>query len=80
MIEMNATDASRNFADLLDMVEHRGERIIIVRRGRAIAQIEPVRCGLGGDVKSMLRRHQVDSAWRTDLAALRDLVTVEERS
>ena len=60
MPEVSATDAARNFADLLDAVEHRGERFTIVRRGRAVAQIEPVMSGRGADVKSMLRRHRAD--------------------
>ena len=42
MTEVTATEASRRFADLLDGVEHRGERYTIVRRGRVIAQLEPV--------------------------------------
>jgi prevent-host-death family protein len=78
--EISATDAARNFADLLDAVEHRGERITIVRRGKAIAMIEPVLSGRGSDVKSMLRRHRPDSNWSSELAAVRHLVTVEERS
>jgi prevent-host-death family protein len=80
MTEISATDAARNFADLLDAVEHRGERITIVRRGKAIAQIEPVPSGRGAQVKTMLRRHRSDSHWRTELGAIRELVTVEERS
>ena len=80
MPEVSATDAARNFADLLDAVEHRGERFTIVRRGRAVAQIEPVMSGRGADVKSMLRRHRADPRWRDDLAAIRELVTVEERT
>ena len=42
MPDVTATEASRNFADLLDAVEHRGERYRIVRRGRAVAQLEPI--------------------------------------
>jgi prevent-host-death family protein len=78
--EISATDAARNFADLLDAVEHRGERITIVRRGKAVALLEPVLSGRGFDVKTMLRRHGVDSEWRADLTAVRELMTVEERS
>ena len=80
MTEVSATDAARNFADLLDAVEHRGERITIVRRGRAVAQIEPVVSGRGDDVKSMLRRHRPDPGWRSELAAVRDLVTLQVRN
>jgi len=77
--EVSSTDAARNFADLLDAVEHRGERFTIVRRGRAIAQLEPVRGGTGRAVKKVLRRHADDSDWAGELTALRRLVEVEER-
>jgi len=78
--EISATDAARNFADILDAVEHRGERITIVRRGKAVALLEPVLSGRGSDLKTMLRRHVVDSDWRADLTAVRELITVEERT
>ncbi|MCA1846912.1 MAG: type II toxin-antitoxin system Phd/YefM family antitoxin [Actinobacteria bacterium] len=77
---MSSTDAARNFADLLDAVEHRGERFTIVRRGRAIAHLEPVRGGTGGALKDVLRRHGTDARWADELVALRRLVEVEERS
>jgi prevent-host-death family protein len=80
MSEVSSTDAARNFADLLDAVEHRGERFTIVRRGRAIAHLEPVRGGTGGAVKDILRRHGPDASWGGELVALRQLVEVEERS
>jgi prevent-host-death family protein len=77
---VSSTEAARNFADLLDAVEHRGERFTIVRRGRAIAHLEPVRGGTGGAVKDVLRRHESDPSWAQELVALRQLVEVEERS
>lgn len=80
MSEVSSTDAARNFADLLDAVEHRGERFTIVRRGRAIAHLEPVRGGTGGAVKDVLRRHRTDARWPDELVALRQLIEVEERS
>jgi hypothetical protein len=51
-----------------------------VRRGRAIAHLEPVRGGAGGAVKDVLRRHRADTSWADELAAVRQLVEVEERS
>jgi hypothetical protein len=42
--------------------------------------LEPVLSGRGSDVKTMLRRHGVDTEWRADLTAVRELITVEERS
>jgi len=79
MTEISATNAARNFAELLDAVEHKGERITIVRRGRAVAHIEPVANGLGSDVKSLLKRHPVDTQWLASLRETRDLVVTEER-
>jgi prevent-host-death family protein len=79
MAEISATKAARNFAELLDAVEHRGERITIVRRGRAVAHIEPVANGLGSDVKSILKRHTVDTQWLASLRETRDLVVPEDR-
>ncbi len=80
MTEISATEAARKFADLLDAVEHRGERITIIRRGKAVALIEPVLRGRGSDIKTVLRSNGVDSEWRADLTAVRELMTVEERT
>jgi len=77
--EISATNAARNFAELLDAVEHKGERITIVRRGRAVAHIEPVANGHGSDVKSLLKRHRADVRWKTDLKETRELIVGEER-
>ena len=80
MPEVSATEAARNFADILDAVEHRGEHFTVVRRGKAIARLEPARPGLGADAKAMLRRHRRDRGWAEDLAATRRLLEIEERS
>jgi antitoxin (DNA-binding transcriptional repressor) of toxin-antitoxin stability system len=79
MTEISATNAARNFAELLDAVEHNGERITIIRRGRAVAHFEPVANGLGSDVKSLLKLHRADAQWREDLRETRKLVVAEER-
>lgn len=79
MSEVTATDAARNFSDLLDAIEHHGEHFTIVRRGKAIAHLEPVHRGRGADVKAMLRRHRPDASWASDLQRTRDLVEIEER-
>ena len=80
MTEVSATEAARNFADLLDAVEHRGAHFTVVRRGRAIAHLEPVRAGLGVDAKALLRRHRRDAAWGEELQDLRGLLDIEDRS
>jgi prevent-host-death family protein len=79
MTEVTATEASRRFADLLDGVEHRGERYTIVRRGRVIAQLEPATATTGAQAKALLRRHRIDRIWSEEVHALRDDLTVEER-
>jgi prevent-host-death family protein len=77
--EVTATEAARRFADLLDAVEHRGERFTVTRHGRVVAHIEPVTRGRGAEVKALLRRNRPDPGWRDDLDAVRDLLEVESR-
>lgn len=79
MREISATDAARNFADLLDAIEHRGEHFTIVRRGRAIAHLEPASLGRGADVKALLGRHKADPAWVSELHAMREMVELQAR-
>ena len=79
MPDVTATDAARNFADLLDAIEHRHERYTIMRRGRAVAQLEPVSRGRGADLKDLLRRHELDTDWADDLTNVRDLLALEDR-
>jgi antitoxin (DNA-binding transcriptional repressor) of toxin-antitoxin stability system len=79
MPDVTATDAARNFADLLDAIEHRGEHFTIVRRGKAIAHLEPMHRGRGADVKALLRRHRPDADWALDLDKVRQLLEVDER-
>jgi prevent-host-death family protein len=79
MGEVTATEAARRFADLLDAVEHRRERFTIVRRGKAVARLQPISEGRGAEVKDLLRRHAPDRRWMRDLAAVRSLVELEER-
>jgi prevent-host-death family protein len=78
--EVSATDAARNFSDILDAVEHRGEQYTVVRRGRPVARLQPVPHGEGSDVKAALRAHRPDRAWAADLAAVRDFIRLDDRS
>lgn len=80
MPDVTATDAARNFADLLDAIEHRGERFTIVRRGKAIAQLEPMHHGTGVEVRALLHRHRPDPAWTRDLNEIRSLLEIEDRT
>jgi len=77
--EISATEAARNFADLLDAVEHRGEAFTIVRRGKAVAQLEKVEPPRGAGMKAVLRRHQPDRAWVEEVEAARALLRIDER-
>lgn len=80
MPQISATEAARNFSDLLDGVEHRDESYTIVRRGKAVAHLEPVRRGRGREVRELLSRHRPDREWASDLARLRELVELDPRS
>lgn len=80
MPDVTATDAARNLADILDAVEHRGEHFTIVRRGKAIAHLEPTSRGRGVDAKALLGRHHPDAAWAADLDTVRALLDVDERA
>lgn len=80
MSDISATEAARNFSDLLDNVEHGGERYTIVRRGKAVAHLEPVGRGRGDTAKDLLRRHRPDKEWSDDLDDLRSMLEIDERS
>ena len=42
-IRISATDAEQNFSDLLDRVQSRAEEFVIVRGGKAVCEIVPVK-------------------------------------
>jgi antitoxin (DNA-binding transcriptional repressor) of toxin-antitoxin stability system len=75
MPEVSATDAARHFSDLLDAVEH----FTIVRRGKVVAQLDPVQAGKGAEVKALLQRHRHDPDFARDLASTRGLLEIEHR-
>ena len=79
MPEVSATDAARNFSDILDAVEHRGEHFMIVRRGKIVAQLDPVSSGRGADVKALLHQHRGDPDFVTDISSVRELLETEAR-
>ena len=80
MAEISATDAARGFASVLDAVEHRGEQFTVVRRGKAVARIEPLGRGDGREVKELLSAARPDPAWADELAELRRLFEVDDRA
>lgn len=80
MPDISATEAARRFSDVLDSIEHDKAQYTIIRRGKAVASLEPVSIGRGADVKAMLRRHTTDTGWPTELRELRELIEIDSRS
>jgi antitoxin (DNA-binding transcriptional repressor) of toxin-antitoxin stability system len=76
---VSATEAARQFSDLLDQVEREGETFVVERRGRAVASIAPAAAVSGRAVKDLLRSRPSDPGWARELAELRGLLEREER-
>lgn len=76
---MTATEASRNFASVLDRAE-RGETVVITRGGKRLAILSPAPKATGLAVKEALRRHigTLDPEFEADVAATRDLLTLDD--
>ena len=68
MITVTATQAARNFASLLDAVEH-GEVVVVTRDGIPVGRLSPERRTSADRLKAALREHRVDEAFADDLAA-----------
>lgn len=79
MPDISATEASRNFRDVLDTVEHDGTSYVIIRHGAPVAQLSPVARCTGADLKDLLADHRPDENWRDDLEAMRNLVEDQSR-
>ena len=68
--KLTATEASRNFSEILGRVHLRGESFLLTRHGRVIAQLAPaepskvVRLGDLGEVLASLPRLEPDDADR----------------
>ncbi len=75
MKEVTATEAARHFSEVLDAVEHRGESFMVIRKGRAVARIEPARTSTWGDVLELLREYPPDPDWAREIAETRALLT-----
>jgi antitoxin (DNA-binding transcriptional repressor) of toxin-antitoxin stability system len=75
MRTMTATEASRNFSDLLDAIE-RGETITITRGHHAVAEIRPARLRTGTDLRTALDKiPPPDARFATDIAAALALIS-----
>jgi prevent-host-death family protein len=76
MRTITATEASRNFSELLDAIE-RGESVIIKRGSRPVAEIRPAHRRTGRDLRAALTgTAPPDEQFSSDIAsALALLVT-----
>ncbi len=71
---MTATEASRNFSELLDAVE-RGETVTISRGHHAVAEIMPARRRTGADLRAALKRIPApDDRFAADIAAALSMI------
>jgi prevent-host-death family protein len=78
MRTMTATEASRNFSDLLDAIE-RGESVTITRGHRAVAEIRPARHRTGADLRAALEHiPPPDDRFADDIAGALALISGEE--
>jgi prevent-host-death family protein len=69
MRTITATEASRNFSDLLDAIE-RGETVTITRGNHAVAEISPARRRTGADLRTALDDiPPPDNGFAQDIAA-----------
>jgi prevent-host-death family protein len=76
---MTATEASRNFSDLLDLVEA-GETVRITRGSEMIAEVAPARRRTGADLERALAAAKLpplDDDIERDIADTLALVTNE---
>ncbi|MFD0772682.1 type II toxin-antitoxin system Phd/YefM family antitoxin [Streptomonospora algeriensis] len=74
---MTATEASRNFSELLDAIE-RGETVAITRGRRPVAEISPAHHRTGADLRAALAEiPPPDDRFAEDVADALNAVTDE---
>ncbi|HEX5293781.1 MAG TPA: type II toxin-antitoxin system Phd/YefM family antitoxin [Streptosporangiaceae bacterium] len=77
MRTMTATEASRNFSDLLDAIE-RGETVTITRGHHAVAEMRPARLRTGADLRAALgQTSPPDDQFESDIADAMALISSE---
>jgi prevent-host-death family protein len=77
MRTMTATEASRNFSDLLNAIE-RGKTVTITRGHRPIAEVRPARSRTGADLRTALEQTKPpDDQFEADIANAMALITSE---
>jgi prevent-host-death family protein len=69
VITVTATHAARNFASLLDAVEH-GETVVVTRDGVPVGRLAPDRSTTADRLKAALREHPADAGFADDLTAV----------
>lgn len=69
MITVTATHAARNFANLLDAIEH-GETVVITRDGVPVGRLTPERRTSADRLMAALREHPADPEFADHLAAI----------
>ena len=74
MREISATEAARNFSELLDAIEHRGEHFTIVRHGKAIAELE---LGVAGDWDTTGGTLSVGPSLGIEVTPIKDWLEIE---
>lgn len=68
MQRISATEAARNFSELLNRVFHRGESFLIVRNGQEVGRLTPVgRCVTLSGLIQLVERYPVDEEFANDL-------------
>ena len=77
MRTMTATEASRNFSDLLDAIE-RGEVVTITRGHHAVAEMRPARRRTGAGLRAALEdTSPPDDRFAADIADALALISSE---
>jgi len=77
MRTMTATEASRNFSDLLDAIE-RGETVTITRGHHAVAEMRPARHRTGAGLRAALEDvPPPDDRFAEDIAGALSLISSE---
>jgi prevent-host-death family protein len=78
MRTITATEASRNFSDLLDAIE-RGDSVTITRGNHPVAEIGPARRRTGADLRVALADiPPPDDRFADDIASALSLLATEE--
>src|ERR1700761_6302897 len=71
MMTVTATQAARNFANILDAVEH-GETVVITRDGVPVGRLVPERRTSADRIKAALRDNPADAGFADDLERAHD--------